>query len=627
MKRTAVLLTIVAVAFALIYAFFAVKSQRENVVVEEEKNVRVLSVEIITESLRCEKETLDAFFKLNGAGKLPPGGGDDYQSFLSAYDDCSNTLDSLEKRLDELKPTIPSFVKLKATSGELISLQRAMVGAKKFCADWMALSNGTPEEIVCTGQGSDAIAAEYHDALKMSRGLDRLIAKSGGAWQSSMDLFYAEQIKSGGETTEKPNVLFILVDALRGDEIFREDENNQPVMPFLSKLASEGVVYDKAFAPAATTLTVIPSIFTGLNPVDAGSVSASESWNFKKSLIPEFEKMGYFTAALSANSLISPEYNFAAGFSRFKARNWFPAGIVLPEAYSQLKYRLVDSPFLLYVHLIDPHDPYFPPSDDAARNIVPADDSMVADPNILRNKYIREGIDPRGRIAPENINYLRKLYDAESTYVDGEIKKFIDNLSASGFLDNTLVIITADHGEAFLEHGDVKHSLQFYDEYLSVPLILWGKLPDGLKPNSRVVELHSTTEIFPSILKWIKGETPADVAKSAELFSTDGGNRRVFAAGGGLALDRSELGHRLYAVRDEKYKLIYDVKAERFALFNLVEDPGETTDLSASKTEALSDMKAALFKEFHLDSTSEKPAEKEPSKKLQKEMKDLGYIR
>lgn len=627
MKRAVILLFIVSVFCIGIYSFLTSKSRNEFADGEEVKDTRILAIEINTETMRCEKETLESFLKLNGAGKLPPGGGEDYASFKAAFDRCSARLDELEQRLDNLKITSPALLKLKAASGTLISYQRALAGSKKFCADWIALSYGTPEEVACAGQGTDALTKDFHETLKVSRGLDRLIAKPGGAWSGALNLFYGEQIKPRETSPEKPNIIFILIDALRGDEVFRDDENNEPVMPFLRKLSAEGVYYENAFAPAATTLIVIPSIFTGLNPVDAGSASGSESWYSSKSLIPNFEKMGYFTAAFSANSLISPEYNFSPGFSSFRVRNWLPAGVVLPEAYSQLKYRLDGNPFLLYIHLIDTHDPYFPPADSGAQSNIELSDSMIADPNILRTKYVRQGIDPREHIPDENISYLRKLYDSEASYADGEIKKFFENLEKSGYLKNTLVVITADHGEAFLEHGDVKHSLQFYDEYLRVPLILWGAMPGDLKPGSRESGVRSTTEIFPSILKLVKGEVPADVERRSFLFSDGNEKRSAFAAGGGLALDRSELGHRLYAVRDADFKLIYDIKADTYALFNVTKDPGETNDLSARETKVFSEMKDALFKEFHLDEPKEKPVEKEPSPKLQKELKDLGYIR
>ncbi|MEW5945665.1 MAG: sulfatase, partial [bacterium] len=398
--------------------------------------------------------------------------------------------------------------------------------------------------------------------------------------------------------------------------------------PFLDRLADEGAVYENVWSPGAATYLSVPSLFTGLDPYESNSFNLSE-WNSGMSLVPRFEAAGYYTAGFSANSLVGPLDNFDAGFRFFRVRFWPPADVMFNELKTHFLYSWKNRfPFFLYVHLIDPHDPYFAPDAIADLSRRGRPPGFAADPRDTRHKYVLEGLNPADYLPPGNAGYMRTLYDEEVRYADGWLERTFNMMKDAGALDGTLVVVTADHGEMFLEHGDLMHGTQLYEETVRVPLILWGSLPPGLKPGTRVAEPHSLMELLPSILDWQGIEAPGAAAKRATLFPGQPPPPPPFVATTGLPFDAYGEDHELICIRDGDFKLILDVTAGERRLFNLSDDPGERRDLSEEMPPAADRLaELALAQRDASRRANAVRDDAKPSPTLIRRLKALGYVK
>jgi len=285
---------------------------------------------------------------------------------------------------------------------------------------------------------------------------------------------------------ERPNMLLIMIDTLRADHLgtygFPED-----ISPQLDALAADGVVFEKAFASASWTRASTASLFTSMTP-------SAHSCDVKVAMLPDdvttiaevLQERGYVTAGLPNNINVTRSFNFQQGFDWFeyqapeyiagatesssqlsmynvvrKVRDrltggkkrvedyYQPADVVLGEV-KRFATANKDRRWFTFAHLMEPHDPYF------------------------ERPFTGEGIGraemehPPAELAPQ----MRKAYQQEITWMDTELGKFFDWMKAEGLYDNTVIVITSDHGEEFLEHDGWWHGTTLYDEQIHVPLIV-----------------------------------------------------------------------------------------------------------------------------------------------------------
>lgn len=411
---------------------------------------------------------------------------------------------------------------------------------------------------------------------------------------------------------ERPNVLLIVVDTLRADHLgaYGYDRDTSPRIDQL--LAGRGVVAEQAWAQAPWTLPSAVSYLTGRYP---GELLSDLRVEFAippgvPSLAERFRRLGYRTAGFYANPTLHAGNGFARGFETFYTPEPTTASLRLHgdtltrRAVPWLKAHAAE-PFFVYVHFIDPHDPYSAPVTEATGGS-PFDPGYSGRVN---------GDWPHGLFTgqlelddPErDLAHLVALYDSEIKYVDQQIGHLIHALPQE-VLANTLVVLTADHGEELFDHGWWKHGVSVYEEQLRVPLVV--RWDDRLPAGGRVATPVELVDLVPTLLaaagEEVREDTNGVGAGASEL---DGVDLLPLLAGGGPAGRADGFAQHLSsgplraAVRlgdwklvlfdrqarfdpdDSMQKALYRVALERFQrieLYDLAADPGEERDVAAA---------------------------------------------
>ena len=379
------------------------------------------------------------------------------------------------------------------------------------------------------------------------------------------------------------SVVFVVLDAA-GARHFGCYGNELPTTPHIDAFAADATLFERAYAQAAWTLPSAGSYMTGqYPPMHSEDLRVVESETLARSL----QAAGLRTAAFSENPYVTRGFGLATGFDEF--REYFPYELLRrsTQRFDRLDSgRTVDEAlgwvrdqggkrFFLYVHLLAPHAPYDPPPPFAGRFDPDYAGSVHGLPETLA--AIEDGtiaIDAR------DLAHLRLQYQENLAYSDHQAGRLLDGLDDLGVLDRSLVIVTADHGEAFREHGALQHNTTVYEEMIHVPLIV--RLPSDAPLPERfggVVELRS---IFPTVCAALAiAGCPEALAPS--LFE----RIRDAQVRPGLARSwaRGKKGS-FVALVTPRHKLIARAHSfEPLALYDLERDPGEAQDLRASEPE------------------------------------------
>lgn len=434
------------------------------------------------------------------------------------------------------------------------------------------------------------------------------------------------------------NVVLIVLDALRADYVAGEC-NGVPVMPKLSRLAEESVRFTNAVTPCTWTRPAMASIFTSLH-VDAHQVYFSNDPRSSKKAIADalpgssetlasyLGKLKYTTVGVQTNANLVSDLGFAQGFDSYYYMSTVPANEVTTLAIE--KIRRAYEPFFLYVHYMDPHMPYDPPAryrklfgwppgiDAAELHIVTNFKRYFWDlcDRVTGNKEKSdfEELSPKAKEA------LQRLYAGECRFLDDELARLLDHFRNEK--DNTLIIIVADHGEHFWEHGYLGHGLTMYEEELRVPFFMLGA---GLKPRAIDVPVEML-DILPTVAGLVGGPS-RPTWQGMRLFDgiRQGGDTPVFSYTRG---PYPACNTDLEMVRRGDLKLIVNRKHNRVELYDLAADPRERTDLAAERPEDVAKMKAMLdaHREQNIkDRQQDAPEQVEISDELRDQFKALGY--
>jgi arylsulfatase A-like enzyme len=418
----------------------------------------------------------------------------------------------------------------------------------------------------------------------------------------------------------QPNILFILVDTLRHDRLTPYGYARDTSPEIARRLAGPGVVVEEAYSQAPWTLPSVVSFLTGRSP---GELLGADLAGYGippgvESLAERLGKLGYRTGGFFAN----PTLHAGAGFGRgFQTLFTPPADIEWIRRHADelnrhalpwlAAHQSADRPFFAYVHYIDPHDPYENPDVADGRSSFDPEYKGPVDGSWVHGVYI-------GRLAlpdpPRDIAHLSALYDSEVRYVDRHIGALLDTL-APEVLENTLVVLTADHGEELFDHGGWKHGQTLYEEQIHVPLILrWDRrLPAGRRLSGTVRLL----DLMPTLVGAAGGKS--DPAwDGIDLLPALAGQaplprRPAFAqhlAGGPLraavVLGREKL---ILFNREAPFDTVDEQQAhfwrldrerlERVELYDLAVDPGEKRNLASASPSAQTGRTSGLAPVLH----------------------------
>jgi arylsulfatase A-like enzyme len=410
--------------------------------------------------------------------------------------------------------------------------------------------------------------------LQSSSGLGLLPVLAGA-------LLLAPCSGSGPGAPERPNLVLVLVDTLRADHLgvygYPRDTSRN-----VDAFARESLLFASSRSQSSCTFPSVNSILTSRSPTlflgqpgHAIGIPAEVP-----SVAGILQKNGYRTAAISGSPImrstphpLNPRAGFGRGFDTFEEEClWRPAACLNRLALKHLR-REDGRPFFLYLHYIDPHDPYRPPRSERR-------DFRFARRRASEKKFIRQG-DPtpiaeriyNGKpdpgATPADLQHLIDLYDEEIAYFDRRFGELLGAVRAAGLLDDTILVFTADHGEDFLEHGHIKHCRTLFDTSIKTPLIV--RIP-GVEPRVITAPVQNL-DIVPTLLDYAGLDTAG--------FRFEGRSLRALIEGreDGEAWQQFASQVALRSASDGRFKLIHNLKDGKFWLYEVAADPQETKDI------------------------------------------------
>jgi arylsulfatase A-like enzyme len=365
---------------------------------------------------------------------------------------------------------------------------------------------------------------------------------------------------------DEVNILLVSLDTLRADHL-PSYGHTRNTAPFLDrKVRRDGTLIAACVAAAPLTAPAHMTLFTSLPP-SVHSVADNAKTRRLSPSVPTIAEIlrahGLETAAVTEGGALRPTAGFDRGFDEYTESNEPDTDVrhtfLTAERWLARNKR---KRFFLFVHTYQAHWPYAP-----------------------REPYtglFHDGGVPSG--LPPHWNPVH--YDMEIRYLDDEIRRLIGTLEAEGLADDTIVVVTADHGEEFFEHGEVGHGVHLYQEVLHVPLLLWG----ATIPAGRHLEIPvGQIDVMPTLLDL------AGVPKPAELMgqSFAGLLRGSEEAGEGPGAPLYAETHGTVSVRLGHRKLIQTPDGQ-FEYFDLARDPAEKDDLYKQRKEEVEDLQRLL---------------------------------
>jgi arylsulfatase len=377
------------------------------------------------------------------------------------------------------------------------------------------------------------------------------------------------------------NVLFVILDAGRARS-FGAYGYPRETTPAIDHLASEGITFERVYTPAVYTLGAMSSVWTSQYP-DRHHSEVSFSARLPKDRLTLAELLsaqGVHTAGFVANAVAGTLFGFDRGFSEFDEvfRTHGSRGDVFRQVLPPWLKKNRDRRFFAYVHFREPHFPYDPQP--------PFDTRFGADAPISKaarrdSRFFQDVNQGRRPFSEDEREHLVRLYDGNLAYADQEVGALLQSLEQEGLLEKTVVIVAADHGEELFEHGWIGHNVHVFEPSVRVPLVIRFPKGAGVPAGRREASLADLLDVAPTI---------------ADVFGVlgKGGSDREFqgrsllpvafgAPGKPAVLSRSVWDRPRYALRDERYKYLYDTRTGAESLYDLETDPGEARDVAAEE--------------------------------------------
>ena len=404
----------------------------------------------------------------------------------------------------------------------------------------------------------------------------RFVASEGDA--SISDLRVMREVQKV-ESIKEPatNVIVVLIDTLRASKLQMYNPKSRVRTPSMDAFAQSGVLFARAQSQENWTKPSVASVLTSLTPMTHRTKEQSSKLPQSALTLGEvFQKKGFRTASFIANGYVSNAFGFDQGWHHYtnyiRERRNTNASNVFGEAIKWIE-KNKNKRFFAYVHTIDPHVPYDPPDEFLKM--------YDARPYVgqVKNRRTHLMMDDAKK-NPGKYNFTKRdkerieaLHDGEISYHDREFGMFIDKLDSLGLKENTIVVVTSDHGEEFQEHGSWGHGHSVYQELLQVPLIVaW---PGAIKART-VPETVSTMDIGPTVLQAAGVDVP-------QVF--EGQSLLPFALGGwtlGPHVAFSDFMDNRRVVVGGDSKLILRGNL-RHAFFDLGADPWEKNEMKGQK--------------------------------------------
>ena len=425
-------------------------------------------------------------------------------------------------------------------------------------------------------------------------------------------------------TTTPMNVIVVLVDTLRADHMSLYGYS-RATTPFIDRFASEAFVFERARSQAGCTFPSVNSLMTSRYPEvfahqEKGHFGIPEAY---PTIAEVLNGHGYQTAAVSASPIVrntpsklNPNGGFGRGFDLFiEGCVWGHGACVNRKIFEVLNN--LEAPFFIYLHYMEPHAYYQPPSRYEKKfsgDYDGFDFIQQGNPKPISKMLYANG--PEYEITDRDIQHLVDLYDDEIGYFDGIFRRLLKKLEARGQLEETMIVLASDHGEEFLEHGHIGHCRGVWDTLTRVPLVLRIPGVQGVRLDAAVQNL----DVVPTILDYLEID--------GEGFGFEGRSLRPLIEGREVSPRFAFSEQKQYRSSDTgSFHLIVDGAENTMTLFDVRRDPLEQHDLySASHPELgpLIDALGGWFERTNRLGRLEESAAAARAK--EEELRALGYI-
>jgi arylsulfatase len=442
----------------------------------------------------------------------------------------------------------------------------------------------------------------------------------------------------GNPDDTRPNLILISIDCLRADHVGAYGYT-RATTPAIDRFAEDGVVFETAIATSSWTHPTHMSMLTGL-PVAFHGATKERQLSRTVPTLPELlSRAGYETSGVVSGPYLSQEYGFERGFRTY--RDLFPASFFQVKesnrhaaartAYAALSLvrRSRSQSQFLFLHLIDPHWPYYAPREFMERFVSPS-------------ANVAELLDQvRERTAPRNVTdawRIVDLYDAEIAFTDEVLGVFFDQLREMDLYDSSLIVVTADHGEAFYEHGHWEHTATLFQEIVRVPLIV--KWP-GNSPRGRVATPVSQADIFATFLDASGIASPHRMATSLHRHLVEPEPPQTlemmvseirWQSPNGIARKVALMSDGLKYIATFDVAPANEMKVRRFLqeeLYDLGRDPSERTDILSRLAGAQKSFRDRLVRYLETADSFRNGRQGEavvPSRDTLERLERLGYL-
>jgi arylsulfatase A-like enzyme len=395
-----------------------------------------------------------------------------------------------------------------------------------------------------------------------------------------------------------PNILWITIDSLRADHLGCTGYA-QARTPNIDALAEAGALFTQCVSQASYTNMSVPSMLTGKYPFFTGVRTIVPDLDSAQVTLAEIlSASGYFSCAIPEPWLLG----FFQGFERWQQ--------ISSDTRQKTRWCLqtLDGldrrPFFIWLYYWDPHAPYHPPemfmrAYEADYTAGVSQARLQGPPGLADDDDLKDATGHysgmvetlvrinQGQIVPSRADreHLVRLYDAEVSFVDSCLGAVLEKIAALGLWDSTLVVINADHGEGFGEHGHYYHGNSLYEEQVRVPLII--KPPHGPAGKRTIAGTVRNIDIMPTILDYCQLRRPQDIQGISLRPAIEAGQTVERPA----CIETHNLQNQMHlmAFRAEGYKLIYNLTLGEAELYHLDEDPRERHDLLAGQAQAAGD--------------------------------------
>lgn len=417
----------------------------------------------------------------------------------------------------------------------------------------------------------------------------------------------------------RPNVMMVVVDTLRRDHLGTYGYGRE-VSPHIDAFAESAVVFDRAYAQSPSTKPSMASLFTSTLPTHHGTI-------YNEHALPEhyvtlaevFQSAGYETAGFGENPIIRADFNFDQGFEEYETqsnrhssrsngpndgfdravRNWLGE-----HAHQE---------FLLLVHYVDPHSPYWAPEPFRGR-FSTAPGPAGQDLDVLSSSL-------------DDVDEAIAKYDEEILYIDQRFGGLLARLSELDIQDDTIVLLLSDHGEAFGEHGQFHHSHSVYSELINIPFMI---SPTPQMQGGRRTEPVQHVDVFPTLIDLTGVSLSAlDLDEVQELVgeSLVDSKRPALQSRGVISEHlREGWGTRMRSVVSGDLKLIEYIDSPRTEVFDTTRDPNDSLNQLTATSPEVQDQLMAFLEPLNTNAQMATNPAVEIDPQLQEELRMLGYL-